>query len=94
MSTWYVVYDVETTRLVKNKNRSEYCKSKGAATRLKNEAELKNPDRAYAVAEVGDFHENIELMVERVNLMSGKTYMERVNTSNACSPASETYWSM
>lgn len=33
-------------------------------------------------------------MVERKNLMSGKTYMEDVNTPIACSPASETYWSM
>jgi len=85
----YVVYDVETTLLYK-----KYIKSKGAATRALNEAMKKNPDRAYAVAEAGDFYENIELMVERVNLMSGKKYMERVNTSNACSPASETYWCM
>jgi len=33
-------------------------------------------------------------MVERTNLMSGKTYQEDVNTPNCCSPASETYWSM
>lgn len=33
-------------------------------------------------------------MVERVNLMSGKTYMEADNTPNHCSPASEAYWSM
>ena len=33
-------------------------------------------------------------MVERVNLMSGKTYMEAENTPNSCSPASEAYWSM
>jgi hypothetical protein len=33
-------------------------------------------------------------MVERVNLMSGKTYMEAEDTPPCCSPASETYWSM
>ena len=33
-------------------------------------------------------------MVERTNLMSGKTYLEDENTPLCCSPASETYWSM
>jgi hypothetical protein len=33
-------------------------------------------------------------MVERVNLMSGKKYMERRDTPIFCSPSSETYWSM
>ena len=32
-------------------------------------------------------------MVERVNLMSGKPYMEAEDTPNFCSPASEAYWS-
>jgi hypothetical protein len=35
-----------------------------------------------------------EDMVERVNLMTGKTYMERKDTPYFCSPSSETYWSM
>lgn len=34
------------------------------------------------------------VMVERVNLMSGQKYMEDENTPLACSPSSETYWSM
>jgi len=33
-------------------------------------------------------------MVERVNIMSGKAYMEDVNTPRSCSPSSEAYWSM
>lgn len=33
-------------------------------------------------------------MVERVNLMSGKKYMERRDTPLCCSPSSETFWSM
>jgi hypothetical protein len=33
-------------------------------------------------------------MVKRVNLMTGKEYMEAEDTPNFCSPASETYWSM
>ena len=33
-------------------------------------------------------------MVERTNLLSGKTFMEAEDTPNFCSPASESYWSM
>jgi hypothetical protein len=33
-------------------------------------------------------------MVERVNMMTGVTYMERADTPSYCSPASEAYWSM
>ena len=49
----------------------------------------------FAVASV-DKHEELfpVKMVERVNLMSGKTYLEAENTPNYCSPASEAYWSM
>ena len=35
-----------------------------------------------------------EDMVERVNLMTGKKYLERRDTPLCVSPASETYWSM
>ena len=35
-----------------------------------------------------------ETMVERTNLLSGKTFMERYDTPYYCSPSSETYWSM
>ena len=35
-----------------------------------------------------------EPMVIRKNLMSGKTFIEKLNTPSHCSPASETYWSM
>jgi hypothetical protein len=48
----------------------------------------------YAVAESGYFAAKLDKMVERVNLMSGKPYMESVNCPNYCSPASEAYWSM
>ena len=33
-------------------------------------------------------------MVERTNLMTGKKFMEDVNTPYFCSPSSESYWSM
>lgn len=35
-----------------------------------------------------------ETYVERRNIMSGKTYKERYDTPNFCSPSSESYWSM
>lgn len=35
-----------------------------------------------------------EVMVERVNLMTGKKFMELRDTPRCCSPASEAYWSM
>lgn len=33
------------------------------------------------------------VLVERTNLMTGKTYMEERDTPRCCSPASELYWS-
>ena len=48
----------------------------------------------YGIAEEGHYRAKIEKMVERVNMMSGKKYMESVNTPAYCSPASESYWSM
>jgi hypothetical protein len=47
-----------------------------------------------AVAESNVYAKSIKQQVERVNLMTGKTYMEDVNTPRCCSPSSETYWSM
>lgn len=35
-----------------------------------------------------------ETMVEKTNLLSGQTYMERFDTPHYCSPSSESYWSM
>jgi hypothetical protein len=46
----------------------------------------------FAIAEDSDFRQNIEIQVERVNLMSGKPYMERINEPLCTSPSSETYW--
>ena len=49
----------------------------------------------YVVASAEDYRVVFPVkMVEKVNLMSGKTYMEADNTPSSCSPASELYWSM
>ena len=49
----------------------------------------------FAVADVDTFREIHPIkMVERVNMMSGRTYMEAEDTPDSCSPASELYWTM
>jgi hypothetical protein len=49
----------------------------------------------FAVADYDTYREVFPVkMVERKNLMSGKTYMEAENTPGYLSPASEAYWSM
>ena len=45
----------------------------------------------YSVVNTRDY---VEPMVERTNMMTGKKYMEGINTPNFMSPASEAYWSM
>jgi hypothetical protein len=53
-----------------------------------------DPEFIYGIAEEGYFRKHIEKTVKRTNLMTGAEYTESVNTPLACSPASETYWSM
>ena len=49
----------------------------------------------YVVADVETYREEFPVkMVERINMMSGKPYMEAENTPGYLSPASEAYWSM
>jgi hypothetical protein len=53
----------------------------------------RDPLFVYAIAEINYFYKTIDQTVERVNLMSGKTFRESVNTPYYCSPSSESYWS-
>jgi hypothetical protein len=99
----YVVFETATSRIV-GINTTEYATeaaAKSARTRLlkikkkhrfDSRTEYKPED--LAVAELGFYRKNIEKMVERTNMMSGKKYMESINTPNYCSPSSEAYWSM
>jgi hypothetical protein len=48
----------------------------------------------HAVCTVEYYNSCVVHMVERVNLMTGKKFMEPSNTPGYCSPASEAYWSM
>jgi len=89
----YLIVNTETGIFFSVKTRHVGCwktrfGSKGAATRVMNANNLHDTHDVVR----GDEYE--PRMVERVNLMSGKKYMEDVNTPRFCSPASEAYWSM
>ena len=84
----FVVYNVETTR-IEDTYMSETV-AKRQRTRLNNQAGFEK----FAYAEATVYRTTIEKMVERTNMMTGKKYMESVNTPNYCSPSSESYWSM
>jgi hypothetical protein len=93
----YVVYEVESTRIATPKPYGkEYYATEGAAKAAKTRMEKGKrwAGKQLEVAEITLYRTLIEKMVERTNLMSGKKYMESVNTPNYCSPASEAYWSM
>jgi len=89
--TAYVVYNLETTYLVKAKSGRTHFESKGAATRAKNEAERKEPEYGFGITDVKNFYNNIELTVTRYNALTGAPFEETVNTPYYCSPSSEHY---
>lgn len=102
----YVIYVKETSALVGNRYKTLGA-AKSALTRLtskwfdrmiaeaRQEVDFsKSPTFLYGVAEFLHYRQNIEKMVVRKNLMSGKEYVESINTPISCSPASVTYWSM
>lgn len=106
-NTKYVVYSIKTGRAIHKSPRSHdlaFYETKGPATRFANRFnELCGFDPAIAVVCTveeytngicPDYTDGKIKMVERVNLMTGKKYMEPANTPNYCSPASESYWTM
>ena len=93
----YVVYNVGTTQTENEKRWGrETFKTEAAAkaARTRMIKKWKHDPAQLAVAELAYFTKHIEKKVERVNLLTGQTYMENVNTPRCCSPASEAYWSM
>ncbi len=93
----YVIYDPKTTAIIPEKSFSRgsfktLAAAKAARTRMVRRQKFK-PD-TLAIAESNYYLSHIKKMVERTNLMTGKTYMEDVNTPRCCSPSSEAYWSM
>jgi len=87
----YVVYNTESTRLMDTRTHATERAAKAALTRAVNAGKVVREEMS--IAESNDFYANIEKKVERTNLLSGKKYMESVNTPSYCSPASEAYWS-
>ena len=96
----YIVYHTESTvipRMKRGYGSQSFATeraAKAALTRALRDGKIDGVRADYSIADSRTFHDSIEKEVERVNLMSGNKYMERVNTPISCSPASETYWSM
>ena len=90
----FYVYNLETSRIMQNKKGKSIWKSLGAAKAFRTRMGRMgyNTDE-YCIVDV-DLYSLIEQQVEKTNLMTGKKYMESVNTPSYCSPASEAYWSM
>jgi len=90
----FYVYNLETSRIMQNKKGKGTWKSLGAAKAFRTRmARMGYNTDEYGIVDV-DLYSLIEQQVEKTNLMTGKKYMESVNTPSYCSPASEAYWSM
>ncbi len=97
----YVIYNNETSKILGGANKSYKTMgaAKAAISRLSKTVPItdlnteRDPLFVYAIAEINYFYKTIDQTVERVNLMSGKTFRESVNTPYHCSPSSESYWS-
>ena len=91
----YVIVDVATRcrvmyRATRTDSWATERAAKAALTRMvKTTGYLRSE---LAVMECSDYYAQVP-MVERVNLMTGKTYMERADTPYYFSPSSESYWS-
>jgi hypothetical protein len=48
----------------------------------------------FKIAEASVFFKSIEKTETKRNLLSGKEFVQPVNTPLCCDPSSETYWSM
>lgn len=86
----HVIYDAKTTRIVGKTSTERGAKIQ--RTKLSKKEE--NAGKELLVAESTEFYDDIEMMVTKTNLLTGKEYEEPVNTPIHMSPASETYWSM
>ena len=93
----YVVFEKSTTRFAGKKAKynepifDSIAAAKSHMARLIKSGKF-NAEQL-AVADYSYYHDEIEAIVERTNLMSGKPFFERINVPNYCSPSSETYWS-
>lgn len=101
----FVIYHIRSTMQVgptpNGRPHSGYAKrykSYGAALRTMAKFNAQEaPDLIgpgpYGAAHVDHYRARVVRKVERVNLMSGQTYLEDSNTPGYMSPSSEAYWS-
>ena len=94
----YVVFEKATTRYAGKKAKYDDPIFDSIAAAKSHMARLIKSGKYTAeqidVADRSYFHDEIEQIVERTNLMSGKVFFERINVPHYCSPSCETYWSM
>ena len=94
----FLIYNVETTRLVYEKaswqgySYATEAAAKSGITRMVKKGKIVREE--VAVAECRTFFAKIEKTEIVTNLMSGKQVRQAVNTPNCCSVASETFWAM
>jgi hypothetical protein len=97
----YVIIDVNTE--LQYRKPGHYCAmtyetergAKGACTKLNKLSAATRAMQIWVVMELEAYRNAYPVkQVKKVNLMSGKEYMEAEDTPLCCSPASETYWSM
>lgn len=95
----YYIVNTETGRARGKAHwlKHEYATERGAktyCTKLNKSAAADGKKAIYKVMARAEYDAQPIKMVERVNLMSGKKYMEAEGTPNFMSPACEAYWSM
>ena len=103
-SSTYIMGKMDKQGLVRPDHRKSYATmsaAKAALTKMTNWHryhtinDMQNsPQFRYAIAEAGYFHKSLEKSRKTTNMMSGKEFVEPVNTPNYMSPSSESYWSM
>lgn len=96
----YVIYETNTTYLARIFKNGYWQDAKSAtksgATRMFNNLVKagKIDPATHRIVETSIFHAQIEKFVEKTNLLSGKKFVQRVNTPASCDPSTETYHSM
>jgi hypothetical protein len=69
-------------------------KMNGLEAKQKKISERYDEKVEFIVLNEAEYEHTYGQMVQRTNIMSGKTYWERKDTPGYMSPASEAYWSM
>ena len=97
----FVIYNKETTKFLRiirhgywqDAKYETFAAAKAGMTRqAKKDPNFKAED--FAIIDAATFHRTIEKQEVKHNLLSGKPFVQPVNTPLCCDPSSETYWSM